>query len=60
MPEPSLVSQGLPVTGTLGVLITAKNSGLVAAIKPLLGQLTAAGFYISPQIIARVLLLAGE
>jgi predicted nucleic acid-binding protein len=51
---------GLPVTGTLGVLIAAKNAGMVAAIKPLLGQLSAAGFYIGPQIIAQALLLAGE
>jgi uncharacterized protein len=52
--------RGLPVTGTLGVLITAKIAGIVAPIKPLLGQLRAAGFYISPQIIAHALQLAGE
>lgn len=52
--------RGLPITGTLGVLIAAKNAGMVAAIKPLLGQLSAAGFYISPQIIAHALQLAGE
>lgn len=52
--------RGLPVTGTLGVLIAAKNAGLVASIKPLLAQLTAAGFYLTPQIIAHALQLAGE
>jgi predicted nucleic acid-binding protein len=52
--------RGLPVTGTLGVLIAAKNAGMIAAIKPLLGQLSAAGFYIGPQIIAHALQLAGE
>jgi hypothetical protein len=52
--------QGLPVTGTLGVLIAAKNAGLAAAIKPLLDQLSAAGFYVSPQIVAHALQLAGE
>jgi predicted nucleic acid-binding protein len=52
--------RGLPVTGTFGVLMAAKNAGLVVAIKPLLGQLTAAGFYISPQLIAHALQLAGE
>jgi len=50
----------LPVTGTLGVLIAAKDAGMVAAIRPLLSQLSAAGFYISPQIIAHALGLAGE
>jgi len=52
--------RGLPVTGTLGVLIAAKNAGLVALIKPLLAQLTAAGFYLTPQIITHALQLAGE
>lgn len=52
--------RGLSVTGTLGVLIAAKNAGMVVAIKPLLGRLSAAGFYISPQIIAHALGLAGE
>lgn len=52
--------RGLSVTGTLGVLIAAKNARVVAAIKPLLGQLTAAGFYLGPEIIARALQLAGE
>ena len=52
--------RGLPVTGTLGVLIAAKNVGLVASIKPLLAQLTAAGFYLTPQIIAHALHRAGE
>jgi predicted nucleic acid-binding protein len=33
---------------------------MIAAIKPLLGQLSAAGFYISPGIIAHALQLAGE
>lgn len=52
--------RGLPVTGTLGVLIAAKGAGFVVAIKPLLGQLSGAGFYVSPQIIAHALRLAGE
>jgi len=52
--------EGLPVTGTLIVLIAAKNAGMVAAIKPLLDQLIAAGVYISPQIISHALQLAGE
>jgi predicted nucleic acid-binding protein len=51
---------GLAITGAVGVLIAAKNAGMAAAIKPLLGQLSAAGFYISPQTIAHALLFAGE
>ena len=52
--------RGLQVTGTLGVLIAAKNARMVPAIKPLLGQLNAAGFYLSPQVIAHAIRLAGE
>lgn len=52
--------RGIAITGAVGVLIAAKNAGIVAAIKPLLSQLLAAGFYISPQIIADALHLAGE
>lgn len=52
--------QGIPVTGTLGVLIAAKNAGMVAEVKPLLSQLSEAGFYLTPQIISHALQLAGE
>ena len=50
----------LSISGTLGILIAAKNAGIVARIKPLLTQLSASGFYITPQIIAHALTLAGE
>ena len=52
--------RNLQVTGTLGVLIAAKDAGLFTEIKPLLDQLHTSGFYISPQIIAHALHLAGE
>jgi uncharacterized protein len=52
--------RGLPVTGTLGVLIAAKNGGMIAVVKPLLDQLSAEGFYIGHHIIAYCLKLAGE
>lgn len=51
---------GLAITGVVGVLIDAKDSGLIVAIKPLLGKLVAAGFYCSPRLIAQALELAGE
>lgn len=51
---------GLAITGVVGVLIDAKVSGLIVAIKPLLGKLVAAGFYCSPRLIAQALELAGE
>jgi predicted nucleic acid-binding protein len=37
----------LTVTGTVGVLLRAKDSGIISAVKPLLTDLITAGFYIS-------------
>lgn len=51
---------GFPLTGTLGVLLLAKEQGLIATIKPLVVALEEAGLYISPALRARVLALAQE
>lgn len=47
--------------GLLGVLIEAKQRGCLAAVRPVLDDLVAkAGFWVSQQLYARVLLAAGE
>jgi predicted nucleic acid-binding protein len=51
---------GVRFTGTLGVLVKAKQSGLIAAIRPCLEQLHNHGFYLSASVWANVLRLAGE
>jgi predicted nucleic acid-binding protein len=51
---------GLPVTGTLGVLILAKRTGIVDAVRPLLDALAAAEFRIDRRLRAWVLTTAGE
>lgn len=51
---------GLPLTGTLGVLLLAKERGLVVSLAPLLTDLQAAGLRLHPALIARVLEIAGE
>jgi predicted nucleic acid-binding protein len=51
---------GLPVTGTLGVLIKAKREGYLSEIKPLLQQLLENNIYISDKIIDLCLKQAGE
>ena len=52
---------GLSVTGVLGVLLRAKKTGHIAALKPLIGALRAdARFFIAPTLEARVLSEAGE
>lgn len=51
---------GLPVRGTVGVLLEAKKKGLIDAIKPLLDALRDSGMYLEQSLIDNVLQLAGE
>jgi predicted nucleic acid-binding protein len=52
---------GLRVLGTVGILIEAKQKGLIDHIQPdLLALRTEAGFYLSQQVIELALEMAGE
>lgn len=51
---------GIKVTGTLGVLLKAKNLGLIPSIKPLIEKMQTAGFYISDNIKNLILKAANE
>lgn len=51
---------GLPVTGTLGVLLKAKNLGYIEAVKPILEKMQKTGFYISQDVVRIVLSQASE
>lgn len=52
---------GLKITGIVGILITAKDLGLIPQIKPLLDDLQQkAGFYLSNPLRNHALMLAGE
>jgi hypothetical protein len=51
---------GIQLTGTLGLLLDAKRTGLVSAVKPLLDQLENLRFRLAPHTRAAVLKLAGE
>ncbi|MSS71872.1 MAG: DUF3368 domain-containing protein [Candidatus Latescibacteria bacterium] len=47
--------------GLLGVLLEAKDKGYISAVKPILDDLIVkAGFWVSQQLYARVLQVAGE
>lgn len=46
-------SHGLPVIGTVGLLLAAKRDALVSAIAPLLDQLAAAHFRLSSSLLER-------
>ena len=39
----------VPVIGSIGIVIRARLDGVIPALKPLLDQLIAAGFYVDPQ-----------
>jgi hypothetical protein len=51
---------GLPVIGTLGILLAAKRKRLVPAIGPYLARLGGAGFFMGRDLLERVLRLASE
>ncbi|MEH2115447.1 DUF3368 domain-containing protein [Nostoc sp.] len=55
------VNRKLRITGVFGILLTAKQQGLIAAIKPVMDDLVAkANFRVSSQLYAEVLMAANE
>jgi predicted nucleic acid-binding protein len=48
------------LTGTLGLLLNAKQAGLISQVRPLLEQLQALRFRLSSATYQAVLKLAGE
>jgi predicted nucleic acid-binding protein len=53
-------SLNLPVTGVAGVLLAAKNAGLIEVVRPYLDRLAAEGFRLSSELAHSVLEEAGE
>ena len=51
---------GITLTGTLGVLLKAKDSGYISLIAPMVARLTELGFHLSAQTRNAVLNLANE
>lgn len=50
----------LPLSGTLGVLLLAKEEKIISAIAPLLKAIQEAGLYLQNELIEQVLKMAGE
>ncbi len=50
----------LPLTGTLGVLLTAKDKGLTPLVAPLIDNLLKEGLYLSDDIVSKAMEMAGE
>ncbi|MBW4563944.1 MAG: DUF3368 domain-containing protein [Mojavia pulchra JT2-VF2] len=51
---------GIPVRGTLGVILLAKQEGKVEAARPIFEQLIQVGFRVSTQVLESALRLVGE
>lgn len=50
----------IPVRGTLGLVLTAKQRGLIPAARPVLLQLRQAGMYLSDRVMNQALAMVGE
>ena len=53
-------SLGIPVRGTVGVVLLAKRRGIIPAARPVVDSLRAAGLFISPAMLGTSLRLVGE
>ncbi len=51
---------GIPVRGTLGLVLTAKQQGILPAARPVLEQLRLSGMYLSDRVMNQALALVGE
>ncbi len=51
---------GLKITGTAGVLLRAKNKGILAEVKPILERMRESGFFLSDRLMSEILEMAGE
>ncbi len=51
---------GLSITGTLGVLLKAKQAGFVPELAPLVTRLRQGSIHLGDSVVAKVLRLAGE
>ena len=54
------VRLGVPITGTVGLLLKAKQEGVIAAVRPLLDALDSKQFRIGEALRSEALRLAGE
>lgn len=51
---------GIRVVGTLGVLLLAKDRGLIDGVRPEIDALLDTGFHLATWVVADALLTAGE
>lgn len=51
---------GIPITGTLGVLLRAKQEGLIPQLRPLVEQMQKGGIRLGAELVANIYRLAKE
>ena len=54
------IEQNIPIIGTAGILVLAKQNGFITEVRQLLEQLLARGFYMSRASFQTILRAAGE
>jgi len=54
------ITLGIPVRGTLGVVLLAKREGLIPYVRPVFDELLDAGLRTAPSVLDMALGLAGE
>jgi predicted nucleic acid-binding protein len=50
----------LTVVGSLGLLVRARDHGLIGRVRPIMDQMIARGLYATEQLYQEILLAAGE
>jgi len=53
-------AHGVPLRGTIGIVLAAKEKGHIPAVRPVIEDLLGSGLYLSRNIVDYVLRLAGE
>ena len=54
------VAHGIAVVGSAGILLAAKQKGVIEAVQPILLAWQRVGYFLAPSLIANVLQRAGE
>jgi len=54
------LAHSLPIIGSLGIILRAKQRGLISAAKPLVEQLRLAGSFLDDELVAQALTMVGE
>lgn len=51
---------GIKISGTLGIILSAKKLGVISLVKPIIDKIKKTNFYISENLEAEILYLSGE